>query len=129
MVSTSVGQKCPDCARQTGRARGNPDAARIARVFGVTLAAGAAGGYVLVLAGFRFLFILGALYGFAVAAAGRWAAGGRVHSTLATVTVAGMLTGLVVMVLLVGASPLAPPIIITAAIASVVAFVRAAGIR
>jgi hypothetical protein len=42
MVATAVGQKCPRCARQSGRAKGNPETALLARAFGVGLAASAA---------------------------------------------------------------------------------------
>src|SRR5215211_1874605 len=57
MVTTAVGQKCPRCARQSGRAKGNPDAALLAKAFGAGLAVAAAagvvglGGVVLVLGG------------------------------------------------------------------------------
>ena len=42
MVTTAVGQKCPRCARQSGRAKGTPDAVLLARGFGAGLAAAAA---------------------------------------------------------------------------------------
>src|ERR687892_1791588 len=48
MVATAVGQKCPRCARQTGRAKGNPDPQLLARAFGAGLAVAAAGGLLLV---------------------------------------------------------------------------------
>src|ERR687897_543539 len=33
MVTTAVGQKCPRCARQSGRAKGNPEPRLLARAF------------------------------------------------------------------------------------------------
>src|SRR4029453_3221800 len=34
MVTTAVGQKCPSCAKQSGRAKGNPEPQLLARAFG-----------------------------------------------------------------------------------------------
>src|SRR6266511_1972521 len=52
MVTTAVGQKCPRCARQSGRAKGDPDTTLLARAFGAGLAVAVGlGGLVLLLGG------------------------------------------------------------------------------
>src|SRR5918992_6241909 len=48
MVTTAVGHKCPRCAKQTGRAKGNPEPQLLGRAFGAGVAGGAPGGGVLV---------------------------------------------------------------------------------
>jgi hypothetical protein len=128
MVTSSVGQKCPDCAKQTGRARGQPSAAVLARSFGAAAAVGLAGALLLVTAGGRFGLLLSVLYGFLVGLAARKAVGGRVHSLLGVSAAAGLVAGLEAVVLFVGANPLSASILITAVIAGGVAYVRAAGI-
>ena len=42
MVTTAVGQKCPRCAKQSGRAKGNPEPQLLARAFGAGVAVAAA---------------------------------------------------------------------------------------
>src|ERR671922_477678 len=73
MVATAVGQKCPRCARQSGRAKGNPDAALLARAFGAGLAVAAGGGLGLLFVSVASL-LLAAAPGFLVGAAGGWGA-------------------------------------------------------
>src|ERR687892_654339 len=68
MVATAVGQKCPRCARQTGRAKGNPDPQLLARAFGAGVAAAAAGAVVFVFLPFAGI-LLALAHGFVVAAA------------------------------------------------------------
>src|SRR3954470_25053278 len=127
MVPGSVAQKCPDGARQTGRARGQPPGAVLARSFGAAAVAGFAGGLLLVAAGGRF-GLLSALYGFLVGLAARKAAGGRVHGLLGATAAAGLIAGLGAVVLILGGNPLDPSLLIMAVIAGGVAYVRAAGI-
>ena len=128
MVTSSVGQKCPDCAKQTGRARGMPSAAVFARSFGAATAVAVAGALLLVTAGGRFGLLLSALYGFLVGLAARKAVGGRVHNLLGVSAAAGLVVGLEAIVLVLGSNPLGPSVLVTAAIAGGIAYVRAAGI-
>src|SRR6266496_1649540 len=95
MVSTPVGQKCPECARQSGRARGTPTTALLARVFGAALATAAVGAVVLVLVHFLGTYLIGAAYGYVVGSVARRAAGGRAQKALGVATVAGLVTALV----------------------------------
>jgi hypothetical protein len=128
MVATPVGQKCPDCARQSGRARGTPRTALLAKVFGVSLAAGAAGAVLLLLVGFQFGFILGALYGYAVGTLARRVAGGRAHTTIGLVAAAAVVVAVVGLMIGLGLNPLDPRVLLVVLIGGGVTYVRAAGI-
>ena len=128
MVSTPVGQKCPECARQSGRARGTPTAALFGRVFAASLLTGAAGAVVLALVGFSFVYILGALYGYAVGTVARRAAGGRTRRSLGLVTVTGLVSALVVVLVVMGANPLDARVLIVALVGGAISYLRAAGI-
>ena len=129
MVSTPVGQKCPECARQSSRARGTPTVPLLAKVFAAALATAAAGAAVLVLVGFGFLtWILGALYGYAVGTVARRAAGGRAQRAFGVVTVAGLVIALVAVLLVVGANPLDARVLIVALVGGAISYLRAAGI-
>src|SRR6266498_2155031 len=66
MVTTAVGQKCGDCARQPRSAKGAPPPALVARAFGAGFVVAAVGGAVLLFVPFLGL-ILAAVLGFAVA--------------------------------------------------------------
>ena len=128
MVATPVGQKCPECARHSGRARGTPTTPLLGKVFAAALATGAAGAVVMTLFGFPFVFILGALYGYAVGSVARRAAGGRAQTALGVVTVAGLVIALVVVLLVLGANPLDARVLLVALIGGAVSYLRAAGI-
>jgi hypothetical protein len=128
MVATPVGQKCPSCAKQTGRARGRPTPALLARVLAASLGAGAAGAVVVVFLGGRFGLLLAAVYGFLVGAAAKRAARGRTETMLGLGAAAGLVLGLALVTTLFGINPLSPVLVITYVIGGGVAFVRAAGI-
>src|SRR5829696_5594413 len=74
MVTTAVGQKCPRCARQSGRAKGNPEPVLLARAFGAGVAVAAAGAVVFVFLPFAGI-LLALAHGFVVGAAVRWGPG------------------------------------------------------
>jgi hypothetical protein len=127
MVSTAVGQKCPDCARQTRRARGTPPAALLARVLGVTLASG--GATALLLRGIpRGGFLISALFGLVVGALAGWAARGRKHPLVGAVAAAGLVGGVAVTLLVLGLNPLSTPALVLYLVGGGVAYVRAAGV-
>ena len=73
MVTTAVGQKCPSCAKQTGRAKGNPEPQLLGRAFGAGVAVAALGGVLLVAVPFAGL-LLALAHGFVVGSTVRWAA-------------------------------------------------------
>jgi hypothetical protein len=126
MVTTAVGQKCPRCARQSGRAKGNPDAQLVARGFGAGLAAAVAGGVVLVAVPFAgILLALG--HGFVVGAAVRWAARRRTHTWLGVAAAAAVLVGLGGLVLVLGGNPFAARLLLAYVLSAGVAFARASG--
>ena len=128
MVATPVGQKCPSCARQSGRARGRPSTLLVVRVLAAASAAGALGGLVLTLAGFRAVLLLSLVYGFLVGSAAKWAAGRRTHTVLGAAAAAGLVLGLVAVVLALGGSPANPVLVLTAVVGGGIAYVRAAGV-
>jgi hypothetical protein len=131
MVATAVGQKCPRCARQSGRAKGNPETALLARAFGVGLAAAAAAGLLLLvlLAAVPFgSLLLGAAHGFLVAAAVRWAARRRTHTRLGLAAAAAAVLGLAAVVALFGGDPLTARLLLFYALSGGIAFARASGI-
>src|SRR4029450_9414790 len=92
MVATAVGQKCPGCARPTGRAKGNPEPAVLARAFGAGVTAAAAGAVVFVFLPFAGI-LLALAHGFLVGAAVRWGARRRTHTWLGIVAVVAVLIG------------------------------------
>jgi hypothetical protein len=131
MVATAVGQKCPRCARQSGRAKGNPETALLARAFGVGLAAAAAAGLLLLvlLAAVPFgSLLLGAAHGFLVAAAVRWATRRRTHTRLGLAAAAAAVLGLAAVVALFGGDPLTARLLLFYALSGGIAFARASGI-
>ena len=130
MVATAVGQKCPRCARQSGRAKGNPETALLARAFGVGLAAAAAAGLLLLVLLSAVPFgslLLGAAHGFLVGATVRWAARRRTHARLGLVAVAAVVVGLGGLVLLLGGNPLGARLLLAYAISGGIAYLRASG--
>jgi hypothetical protein len=126
MVTTAVGQKCPGCAKQTGRAKGNPETQLLARAFGVGVVVAAAGGFLMLAVPFAGL-LLAVAHGFVVGAAVRWAARRRTHARLGLVAVAAVLVGLVGLVLVLGGNPLAARLLLAYALSGGVAFARASG--
>jgi hypothetical protein len=126
MVTTAVGQKCPGCAKQTGRAKGNPETQLLARAFGVGVVVAAAGGFLTLAVPFAGL-LLAVAHGFAVGAAVRWAARRRTHARLGLVAVAAVLVGLAGLVLVLGGNPLAARLLLAYALSGGVAFARASG--
>jgi hypothetical protein len=126
MVTTAVGQKCPNCARQSGRAKGNPDTVLLARAFGAGLAVAAAGGLVLLLVSFGGLLLAAGL-GFLVGATVRWAARRRTHTRLGLAAAAAVVVGVGGVALLLGANPFAVRLLLAYAIGGGIAFARAGG--
>src|SRR4029453_15793941 len=147
MVTTAVGQKCPGCAKQSGRAKGTPEPQLRARAFGVGVAVAALGGVLLVALPFAGL-LLALAHGFLVGAAVRWAARrrtptwlglvaggggvawaarGRAHTWLGLVAVAAVLVGLGGLVLVLGGNPFAGRLLLAYVLSGGVAFARASG--
>jgi hypothetical protein len=126
MVTTAVGQKCPRCARQTGRAKGNPEPQVVARAFGAGVAVAALGGVVLAAVPFAGL-LLALAHGFVVGAAVRWAARRRTHTWLGLAAVAAVLIGLGGLVLVLGGNPFAARLLLAYLLSGGVAFARASG--
>jgi hypothetical protein len=126
MVTTAVGQKCPDCARQSGRAKGNPEVQLLARAFGAGMVVAAAGGFLMLAVPFAGL-LLAAAHGFVVGAAVRWAARRRTHTRLGLVAAAAVVVGLGGLVLLLGGDPFAARLLLAYAISGGIAFARASG--
>jgi hypothetical protein len=126
MVATAVGQKCPRCARQSGRAKGNPDATLLARAFGAGLAVAAGAGLVMLLVSFASL-LLAIAHGFLVGATVRWAARRRTHARLGLAAAAAVVLGLGGVVLLLGGDPLGARMLLAYAISGGIAFARASG--
>jgi hypothetical protein len=128
MVSTPVGQKCPSCARQTGRARGRPRPGLIARVLGATVATGVVGGLLLGVTGLRAGLLLAALLGLVVGSVSRAAAHGRTGRAFGALAAAGLVLGAAGGILVLGVNPLVPGLLLVYVIGGAVAYVRAAGI-
>jgi hypothetical protein len=126
MVATAVGQKCPRCARQSGRAKGNPEPQVVARAFGAGMVAAAAGAVLLLALPFAgILLALG--HGFLVGAAVRWGARRRTHTWLGLAAVAAVLVGLGGLVLVLGGNPFAGRLLLAYLLSGGVAFARASG--
>jgi len=125
MVTTAVGQKCPNCARQPNAAKGTPPTAQVARAFGIGLAAAVAGGFVLLLLPFRGGILLAAAYGYLVGAVVRWAARRRVHTQLGLAAAVAVVIGLGGVVALVGGVPWASQLLLLYLVGGGVAFARA----
>jgi hypothetical protein len=126
MVATAVGQKCPRCARQSGRAKGNPEPQLLARGFGAGLAVAALGGLLLVAVPFAGL-LLALAHGFVVGAAVRWAARRRTHTWLGVAAAVAVLVGLGGLVLVLGGNPFAARLLLAYLLSGGVAFARASG--
>jgi hypothetical protein len=126
MVTTAVGQKCPRCAKQSGRAKGNPEPQLVARAFAAGVVAAAAGAVLFVAVPFAgFLLALG--HGFVVGAAVRWAARRRTHTWLGMAAAAAVLVGLGGLVLALGGNPFAARMLLAYLLSGAVAFARASG--
>src|SRR4029434_1086057 len=93
MVTTAVGQKCPRCAKQSGRAKGNPEPQLLARAFGVGVAVAALGGVLLIATPFAGL-LLALAHRVVVVATVRWAPRRRTHTWLGVAAAAAVLVGL-----------------------------------
>jgi hypothetical protein len=126
MVATAVGQKCPRCARQSGRAKGNPEPLLLARAFAAGLVAAAAGAALYLALPFAGL-LLALGHGFVVGAAVRWAARRRTHTWLGVAAAAAVLVGLAGVVLLLGGNPFAARLLLAYLLSGGVAFARASG--
>jgi uncharacterized paraquat-inducible protein A len=126
MVTTAVGQKCPRCAKQSGRAKGNPETQLLARAFGAGVLVAAAGGLLMLAVPFAG-FLLALVHGLVVGAAVRWAARRRTHSRLGLVAVAAVVVGLGGLVLVLGGNPFAARLLLAYALSGAVAFARASG--
>ena len=126
MVTTAVGQKCPRCAKQSGRAKGNPEPRLLAGAFGAGLVVSALGGILLVAVPFAGL-LLALAHGFVVGAAVRWAARRRTHPWLGVAAAAAVLIGLGGLVLLLGGNPFAARLLLAYLLSGGVAFARASG--
>ena len=126
MVTTAVGQKCPRCAKQSRRTKGNPEPQLLARAFGVGLAVAALGGVLLVAVPFAGL-LLALAHGFVVGAAVRWAARGRTHTWLGVAAAVAVLAGLGGLVLVLGGNPFAARLLLAYVLSGGLAFARASG--
>ena len=126
MVTTAVGQKCPRCARQSGRAKGDPETALLARAFGAGLAVAVGAGLIMLLVSFASL-LLAAAHGFLVGATVRWVARRRAHARLGLVAAAAVVVGLGGLVLLLGGNPLGARLLLAYAISGGIAYLRASG--
>jgi len=126
MVTTAVGQKCPSCAKQSGRAKGNPEPQLLGRGFGAGVAVAALGGVVLVAVPFAGL-LLALAHGFAVGSTVRWAARRRTHTWLGVAAAAAVLVGLGGLVLVLGGNPFAARLLLAYVLSGGVAFARARG--
>jgi len=126
MVTTAVGQKCPSCAKQSGRAKGNPEPQLLGRGFGAGVAVAALGGVVLVAVPFAGL-LLALAHGFAVGSTVRWAARRRTHTWLGVAAAAAVLVGLGGLVLVLGGNPFAARLLLAYVLSGGVAFARASG--
>jgi hypothetical protein len=126
MVATAVGQKCPRCARQSGRAKGTPDPVLLARGFGAGLAVALAGGFLLTILPFGTLLLSLAL-GFLVGLAVNRAARRRTHPRLGVVAAAAVVVGVALLMVLLGGDPLSPRVLVTDLLAGGVAFAKASG--
>ena len=127
MVTTAVGQKCPSCARQSGRAKGNPEPQLLARAFGAGVAAAALGGVLLAMVPFAGL-LLALGHGFVVGATVRWAARRRTHTWLGLAAAAAVLVGLGGLALVLGVNPFAARLLFAYVLSGGVAFARASGV-
>jgi hypothetical protein len=128
MVSTVVGQKCPRCARQSARARGNPNSLLVLRAFGAGVAVAALGALVLLKIGLFGGILLAAGYGFLVGEAVRRAARKRAHSRLGAIAAASLVIGLGCMAIVFSIPLLAPQVLLFLVVGGGVAFVRASGV-
>jgi hypothetical protein len=126
MVTTAVGQKCPRCAKQTGRAKGNPEPQLLGRAFGAGVAVSALAGVLLVAVPFAGL-LLALGHGFVVGSTVRWAARRRTHTWLGLAAVAAVLIGLGGLVLVLGGNPFATRLLLAYLLSGGVAFARASG--
>ena len=126
MVATAVGQKCPRCARQSRRAKGNPEPLLLARAFGVGVAVSALGGILLVAVPFAGLLLALAL-GFVVGESVRRAARRRTHTWLGVAAAAAVLVGLGGLALVLGGNPFAARLLLAYVLSGGVAFARASG--
>jgi lysylphosphatidylglycerol synthetase-like protein (DUF2156 family) len=126
MVATAVGQKCPRCARQSRRAKGNPEPLLLARAFGVGVAVSALGGILLVAVPFAGLLLALAL-GFVVGESVRRAARRRTHTWLGVAAAAAVLVGLGGLALVLGGNPFAARLLLAYVLSGGVAFARAGG--
>jgi hypothetical protein len=126
MVATAVGQKCPRCARQSGRAKGNPEPQVVGRAFAAGLVVAAAGGFLFLVLPFAGL-LLAFIHGFVVGAAVRWAARRRTHPWLGVAAAVAVLAGLGGLALLLGVSPFALRLLLAYLVSGGVAFARASG--
>jgi hypothetical protein len=127
MVTTAVGQKCRNCARQSRHAKGTPEPALLARAFGAGFAVAVVGGVVLLVTPFLGLLLAAGL-GFLVAAAARWAARRRVHTQLGVAAAAAAVLGLAGVALVLGANVLNPRLLLAYLIAGGIAFARGSGV-
>jgi hypothetical protein len=126
MVTTPVGQKCGDCARQPRSAKGTPTPALLARAFGAGFVVAALGGAALLFVPFLGL-ILAAVLGLAVGWAARWAARRRVHNQLGAVAGAAAVLGIAATALLLGVAVLHPRLLLAYLVAGGIAFGRGSG--
>ncbi|MET0227658.1 MAG: hypothetical protein ABW234_02960 [Actinomycetes bacterium] len=126
MVTTAVGQKCPSCAKQSGRAKGNPEPQLLGRGFGAGVAVAAQGGVVLVAVPFAGL-LLALAHGFVVGSTVRWAARRRTHTWLGVAAAAAVLVGRGGRGLVLGGNPFATRLLLAYVLSGGVAFARASG--
>ena len=126
MVTTAVGQKCPSCAKQTGRAKGNPEPQLLGRAFGAGVAVAALGGVLLVAVPFAGL-LLALAHGFVVGSTVRWAGRPPPQTRHRVGGAPAVLVGLGGLVLVLGGNPFATRLLLAYVLSGGVAFARASG--
>ncbi len=126
MVATSVGQKCPGCAKQSRQAKGTPPPSQVAVAFGAGLAVAVAGAFLLLQIPFAGL-LLTAAYGYLVGETVRRAARRRAHPQLGVAAAAAVVVGLGAVVSLLGSVPVQPRWLLFYLVGGVVAYFRAGG--
>jgi hypothetical protein len=128
MVNTVVGQKCPQCARQSSRARGTPDVLLLGRALLAGSVVAVLGAPVLLKIAFFGGLLLAIGYGFLVGEAVRRGARRRVHTRFGVAAVASVLIGIGSMAVVFSVPLLAGPVLFLLLIGGAVAFVRASGV-
>lgn len=93
MVPTPVGYKCKECAKPLPSARRTVKPRQLALAVAAAAAVGIGGSFLLMLTGFGYFWLTGALLGLATGEAARRASGGHRHASIGTAAGASVLIG------------------------------------